>query len=311
MDYDITRRRLLGTLGLSASVAVGGCLDGEPAEGETAGSTDDTDAASSNESAATDEEEGDGADAEASPCTAATDYYEALFAGEFETAVDYHPLEYTDLTREEALEEWTATEDELATLDLLETDCERTEPTVDIEAVEDQVDATVSEIVGLEVGITVDRGGETTTDHEREDWIELEGEWYVLAELEEPEMEVDVEFSEPTVAVDATGADAEVVVSVRDEDGDPIPDATVVVTEGTSTLDESVAVEVGDADASSDGPVDGSYDLEDHQGVLDLEDRVSLAPDQATGTLEVEIQPPADSPYVDAEPNAELVVVAD
>ena len=80
-------------------------------------------------------------------------------------------------------------------------------------------------------------------------------------------------------------------LTVVDTAGQPVSDATVVVTGGTATLD-------GVTTATTDG--NGSATLSVAPG---------LGPNQQQGTLEVHIKPPAGSQYADERGNTDILVV--
>ncbi|WP_232687162.1 Ig-like domain-containing protein [Halobacterium zhouii] len=82
-------------------------------------------------------------------------------------------------------------------------------------------------------------------------------------------------------------------VTAVDADGAPVADTTVVVKSGTASLD-------GVATATTN-----------EQGVATLHVDPSLGPNQAEGTLEISLQPPAASNYEDRRPNSDVLVVRD
>lgn len=96
----------------------------------------------------------------------------------------------------------------------------------------------------------------------------------------------------PTPEVVSPGVET-VHATVVDSSGDPVSDATVVVTGGTADLD-------GVKTATTDG-----------SGEARIEIDPSLGANQADGTLEIDVKPPAGSEFVDKRENTEILVVAD
>lgn len=110
----------------------------------------------------------------------------------------------------------------------------------------------------------------------------------------ETNTEVDVDFhDENYVEEDGTTS---FELTVLDEDGEEVPEATVIATGGSARMD--TIVEETDEDGVAD------FDFEN-------EGNLELPPDADTGTIEFEIQPRTDSNWEDSEPNNELIVVAD
>jgi hypothetical protein len=87
-------------------------------------------------------------------------------------------------------------------------------------------------------------------------------------------------------------AHQDLTVTVVDADGDPVADATVVVKGGTADLD-GVATAKSDADGRATVTIDPS-----------------LGANQAEGTLEIDVKPPAGSKYADRRANTYVLVVA-
>ncbi|UPW02270.1 carboxypeptidase regulatory-like domain-containing protein [Halorussus gelatinilyticus] len=83
-----------------------------------------------------------------------------------------------------------------------------------------------------------------------------------------------------------------VTVTVVDPEGNPVSDATVVVSGGTASLD-------GVKTATTD-----------ENGNATLSVDPTLAPNQREGTLDVRIKPPAGSDYADERENAAILVLA-
>ncbi|WP_137283932.1 DUF7382 domain-containing protein [Halorussus salinisoli] len=86
-------------------------------------------------------------------------------------------------------------------------------------------------------------------------------------------------------------SEEEIDVVVVDPDGEPVSDATVVVTGDTATLD---GVKTGTT--GEDGEVSVTVDPE-------------LGPNQQEGTLEMRIKPPAGSDYADERENTAILVI--
>ncbi len=75
-------------------------------------------------------------------------------------------------------------------------------------------------------------------------------------------------------------------------DDDAVADATIVVESGTASLEEMVVATTG-----SDGTATVTIDP-------------SLGPNQAKGTLAIDVEPPAGSNYMDRRGNSQITVVA-
>ena len=82
-----------------------------------------------------------------------------------------------------------------------------------------------------------------------------------------------------------------VTLTVVDSDGEPVSDATVVVSGGTATLTKIQTAKTG----------------ENGQASVTIES--SLGSNQDQGTLEVSIKPPASSGFQDERDNTEILVV--
>ncbi len=100
--------------------------------------------------------------------------------------------------------------------------------------------------------------------------------------------ELDVE---PDPEVTAAEESVDLSLTVVDPDGKPVANATVVVRGGTATL-ESVAT----AETGADGSV-----------TVDIEP--DLGANQAEGTIEISIKPPANGGYTDRRSNTDVLVV--
>ncbi len=85
--------------------------------------------------------------------------------------------------------------------------------------------------------------------------------------------------------------DAQVAITAIDSEGAPVADATVLVKRGSASID-SVAI-------AKTGP-DGS---------ANVSISTSLGPNQAQGTLSIEVKPPSGSKYMDRRENTEILVV--
>lgn len=108
----------------------------------------------------------------------------------------------------------------------------------------------------------------------------------------EANTEVDVEFDEDVFYVDT---DDTVTVKVVDEDGNEVPGATVIATAGSAQMDSAIVERAPE---------------DDNEVTIDLRSEgLRLPPDQDTGTVEFEVQPPSGTNWVDDEPNNELLVV--
>jgi hypothetical protein len=106
-------------------------------------------------------------------------------------------------------------------------------------------------------------------------------ESFAVAELDvKPEPHV-VGPEEQTIELTAIGSD-----------DTPVADATVVVESGTASL-ESMAVATTDSDGTASVTIDPS-----------------LGPNQAKGTIHIDVEPPAGSNYMDRRENSDITVVA-
>ena len=83
-------------------------------------------------------------------------------------------------------------------------------------------------------------------------------------------------------------------VYVVDEDGNNVTDARVVATAGDARMDGAIVEHTG-TDSN-----EATFTFED--------ENVRLAPDQAVGTIEFEVQPPTGTDWTDDEANDELLV---
>jgi len=90
-----------------------------------------------------------------------------------------------------------------------------------------------------------------------------------------------------------TPGDQSIDVRVVDADGDPVSNATVVVRGETANLD-------GVRTATTDG-----------EGVATVEVSPSLGPNQDSGTLAIDIKPPAGGEFADERANTEILVVSE
>lgn len=86
--------------------------------------------------------------------------------------------------------------------------------------------------------------------------------------------------------------DTDLTLTVVDPDGQPVANATVVVSSGTATLEGVQTDETG---------LDGGSTVE-----IDP----SLGPNQDEGTVEIRIKPPASGGYTDRRANTDVLVVA-
>ena len=85
--------------------------------------------------------------------------------------------------------------------------------------------------------------------------------------------------------------DGTVAVSVVGPDGEPVSDATVIARGGSARLDGVMTARTNSS------------------GVATVPLSPSLGPNQADGTVEFEVKPPASSSYVDRRGNTALLVV--
>jgi len=90
-----------------------------------------------------------------------------------------------------------------------------------------------------------------------------------------------------------TPGEQSVDVTAVDADGDPVAGATIVVKSGTADLDGVATATTGD------------------DGVATLDVDPELGPNQADGTLQLSVKPPAGSDYADRRENTEILVVED
>jgi len=103
--------------------------------------------------------------------------------------------------------------------------------------------------------------------------------------------EVDVE-PDPSVVVSEEGSQ-QVTLKVVEPDGTPVEDATVIVRADTATLD-------GRSFKRGTTSEDGTATVELNP---------SLSSNQAEGTLEVTVKPPAGDGYMDRRENTDILVV--
>lgn len=255
----------------------------------------------------------DAADADAdatpsrSPCDAATEYLEAAAADADETLASYAPSEHTDRYADEDVRAVLETR-EFADGAVTDVSCERSAADLEAEAVGERYEAPVSALTELEATVSYERDGETVTESIRDAWVALDGAWYPY------DGELTVELSRATLEPDVDGEAAEVVVSVVDRYGTPVPEATVIATPGSALLrvpGETTATTVEATAGAVDPGLEGAYeDLEDHRAVLAFDGRQSLRADQPAGTIELAVESPDDSRYVDNRSNPELDVVS-
>ncbi|ELY48564.1 DUF7382 domain-containing protein [Natronolimnohabitans innermongolicus] len=118
--------------------------------------------------------------------------------------------------------------------------------------------------------------------------------------------EVTIEIvDDELIEAGATGADGAVKVEVIDENGNNVPDATVVATADSAQLDGVVRAETG-----TDPSIGGYSNLEDNEAVLVFDGDQDLRADQDLGEIELEIIPPSDSNYIDEQPNPDIRVAS-
>ncbi|MDJ1432943.1 hypothetical protein [Halostagnicola sp. A-GB9-2] len=104
------------------------------------------------------------------------------------------------------------------------------------------------------------------------------------------ETEVDVEIDPTTIPA---GAEEDVNITVIGEDGNDVEGATVIVSSGSASINETV-----DNETDSDGTT-----------ILNLEPEIRQG--QGTGTLEVDVHPPTSTDYVDEQANNDIIVTED
>lgn len=90
-----------------------------------------------------------------------------------------------------------------------------------------------------------------------------------------------------------TPGEQELTIAVVDPDGHAVSDATVVVSGGTADLDGVATGRTGD------------------DGTVTVTVAPSLGPNQAEGTLEIAIKPPAGGSFSDHRGNTRVLVVAE
>ncbi|MDQ2052731.1 hypothetical protein RBH26_20005 [Natronolimnohabitans sp. A-GB9] len=126
-----------------------------------------------------------------------------------------------------------------------------------------------------------------------------------IGDVGDTEVTVEIEDDE-LIEADEDGEAGEVKVSVIDENGNNVENATVIATAASAQLDGVVEARTGEEPSS----LSGSYDLEDNEAVLDFDGDQSLRADQDIGEIELEVIPPSDSNYIDEQPNPEIRVVS-
>lgn len=127
-----------------------------------------------------------------------------------------------------------------------------------------------------------------------------------IGDVGDTEVTIQIEDDE-LIQADQGGVDGEVLVSVIDENGNNVEDATVIATAGSAQLDGVVQAKTDEEPSS----LSGNYNLDPHQAVLDFDGDQSLRADQDLGTIELEVIPPSDSNYIDEQPNPEIRVASD
>ncbi|ELY46804.1 DUF7382 domain-containing protein [Natronorubrum tibetense] len=112
-----------------------------------------------------------------------------------------------------------------------------------------------------------------------------------IGDVGDTEVTVDIPDSDHQMIPPET--DGEIEVHVIDEDGGTVEDATVIVTAGSAQLSE---------------PVDAETNSGTNVAEIDFDEEPDLRSDQDIGTLELDVIPPADSNYIDEQPNPEIRV---
>lgn len=114
--------------------------------------------------------------------------------------------------------------------------------------------------------------------------------------------ELHYELDNEDKATIPSNSNTDITFLIRDEDGDRIDNATVIVSSGTAQLNEPIS---GADGQSSDGDSSSSPNSEVKLTITGH----SLRQGQDIGTLEVNIVPPGDSNFVDDEENREIRVL--
>ena len=117
-----------------------------------------------------------------------------------------------------------------------------------------------------------------------------------IGDVGDTEVSVQIESGSELIEADAN---VDVVVSVIDENGNNVEDATVIATAGSAQLDGVVEAKTGDGVRK------------DHKAKLEFDGDQGLRADQDIGTLELGVIPPSDSNYIDEQPNPEIRVASD
>ena len=335
MDDRIPRRRVLSTTAASGlAIGIAGCLADDDVDADESIDEDDEDNEDNEDddadepepgAASADDESDDNGDDETdgyeSGCEAGTAFLETAFDDGFDAAADYYPYEYVPDYDREAFAD--IAENGLGTLAdeyfLTETSCD--ESTDDHEIIEEakaELDAETTAAEWIEFELDLENDAETMTESVEILTAEIDGTWYAgyvdpgSPPTDHVELTVEFPAGDAQLAESATGEDAEVVVSIVDEDGGAVSDATVVATAGSATIDadedgESYPVgRTGDDDGLA-----GEYELAANQAVIAFDGRQGLRDGQDSGTIELVVIPPSDSNYIDEASNPEIQVVAD
>lgn len=111
----------------------------------------------------------------------------------------------------------------------------------------------------------------------------------------EGDTEVDVEFEDDVVDLGDGDHTDPFTVSVVDEDGNEVTDATIIATAGDAQMDGALV------DSTGEGSNEADFRFAD--------ENLRLPPDQDTGTVEFSVEPPSGTSWADDEPNNELLVI--
>ncbi|WP_083867267.1 DUF7382 domain-containing protein [Natrialba taiwanensis] len=111
----------------------------------------------------------------------------------------------------------------------------------------------------------------------------------------EGDTEVDVEFEDDVINLGNNDDGNDFTISVVDKDGNDVTDTTIIATAGDAQMDGTMV----DSTGEDSNKVKFTF----------ADENLRLPPDQDTGTIEFEIQPPSGTSWADEEPNNELLVV--
>lgn len=297
-----------GIAGFISTFSEGGCEptdDGESGGGKVTGDT----------------QTGSGDKAGRSPCGVSRDFLELLVAGDLDEALEYIPYEQSvEIDRADAqayLSDWESVDP--GEIELVEDSCETFELNdKEDERLEFRYMFSASRLYGRTHEVEFSDCDDSTVNEAEVIVLEVDESWYAIAagpgtslrsvfEDRMNDLEVSVQIDgDSIVPAGATGADAEVLISVIDENGEPVPGAIVIVMAKTAKFDGVVHAETGDETG-----LEGEYDLADYQAALALGGKQDFYRNQDIETLEIDVVPPVDANYIDEQPNPELRIVKD